>query len=883
MKVVQEMDDLEPDETVVVPTRRLAHHLRARWNERCATDGLQVWRTPSILTWGELLARMFRLDSEAGRLDRRWLPSVAAEMWWERTVRQDPASRELLAPAGLGRSAYQSWCRLHEYLIPVEALADADGSEGLAFQNWVHTYRDWLTAGAWMDPAEAAAAVSTEAAGTRLRFLGFGSYTPQQQAFLERLRAAQVGVVLVEAPTASRCVGWVSCDDRHTEIEAAARWAARELDGMPGRRLAIVVPDLRLRREQVRRTLERVFVPAETDEDMAASRAGCFDLACARPLAAQPPVAAALGLLQSFVRAEDAASGERLLRSDYCDAAPEESVARARLDARLRSLGRVGVPLSGLASVADQRGCPMLAGLIRRGLDQLADWPSRAPASVWSQRFHQLLGAVGWPGVDLDSREHQGCQRWQGLLAEFGASDDVLGALSRHAALAAMRELAERVLFEPQEQGAPLLVIDPETCVGMSFDGLWICGLDTDHWPGPSAADPFLPRSWQLRRGVPGVSPALAHAAARDRLEALTGSAPEVILSVPAFDRDAPLLPSALLAETPSLAEVPRWPAADAVAAMFDGRPGLERLVDGRMTAWSGSETLRGGARVLELQAACPFRAQAELRLDARPVEDPAPGLDGASRGRLVHDTLAEVWLALGSNAHLAGMPDVERRSLVRGAIDHCFGPRLRDADEVGRALLAIEAAWLELRILELLAADEARSGFEVLHVEQDVVLEIGGLPLRLRPDRVDRLVDGSLAVIDYKTGADAEPRAWAGERPRLPQLPLYLEALGASRVSAVAFGRVRSGGTGYVGVAGSNDGFPGLEVPGGKGALREFASWDELLAAWRERLTALAEEFRSGEARLAFDRSEACRHCPLPALCRVAEIPAGATVGDDE
>ena len=877
------MDGLEPGETVVVPTRRLARQLQFRWNEHCAASGLDVWRTPSILTWSELIERMFRRDRDAGRFDRRWLPAVAAEMWWERAVSRHPATGELLAPAGLGRSAYRSWRLLHEYLIPPEALAEADGREGLAFRDWVYAYREWLDVGPWMDPAQAAAAVSPEAAGSRLRFLGFDSYTAEQQAFLGRLRTAGVGVVLGAPPRVHGAVGWVRCEDRDAEIEAAARWAARRLDGARGRRLAIVVPDLRLRREQIRRGLERIFPPAEAQGDAAVARTAHFDLACARPLAAQPPIVAALGLLQSFARAEDPASGERLLRSDYCDAASSEGVARARLDAHLRRHGRLGVALPMLAAAADQRDCPRLAGLTRRGLEQIAVWPTRDQPSGWSKRFHDLLGAVGWPGEDLDSREHQGWQRWQGLLAEFGASDDVLGALSRHAALRALRALAERVLFEPEEQGAPLLVIDPETCAGMSFEGIWICGLDADHWPGPSAPDPFLPRRWQLLRGVPGASPALAHEAARGRLEALTGSAQEVILSVPQFDRDAPLLPSALLAETPLLSEVPSWPATDAVVALFAARPALERLVDGRMPAWSGRGALRGGARVLELQAACPFRAQAELRLGARPVDEPAPGLDSATRGRLVHETLAEVWRALDSHARLSALTGAERRSLVRSAIEHSFGPRLRDADEVGRGLLAIEAAWLELRTLELLAADEARSGFQVQHVEEDVALEIGGLSLRLRPDRVDRLGDGSLAVIDYKTGADAEPRAWTGERPRLPQLPLYLEALGAVRVSAIAFGRVRSGGTGYVGVTRSNDTFPGLDTLDGKGALGEFASWNEMLAAWRERLTALAVEFRDGEAQLAFDRGEACRRCPLPALCRVAESSAGAVGGDDE
>ena len=88
-------------------------------------------------------------------------------------------------------------------------------------------------------------------------------------------------------------------------------------------------------------------------------------------------------------------------------------------------------------------------------------------------------------------------------------------------------------------------------------------------------------------------------------------------------------------------------------------------------------------------------------------------------------------------------------------------------------------------------------------------------MTLALRLDRVDRLDDGSIAVIDYKTGGDAEPDAWLGERPRLPQLPLYAEALGVDRVSAVAFGRVRTGDTGYSRPRARQRRFPGPQEPG--------------------------------------------------------------------
>ena len=86
----------------------------------------------------------------------------------------------------------------------------------------------------------------------------------------------------------------------------------------------------------------------------------------------------------------------------------------------------------------------------------------------------------------------------------------------------------------------------------------------------------------------------------------------------------------------------------------------------------------------------------------------------------------------------------------------------------------------------------------------------------------MDRLADGSLAVIDYKTGANAEIRAWLDERPKLPQMPAYVQALGPEHVGAVAFARVRSGDTGYVGVARTAEPFPGLRCPAREYMLNE-------------------------------------------------------------
>ena len=46
---------------------------------------------------------------------------------------------------------------------------------------------------------------------------------------------------------------------------------------------------------------------------------------------------------------------------------------------------------------------------------------------------------------------------------------------------------------------------------------------------------------------------------------------------------------------------------------------------------------MRGGVRPLTLQAECGFHAYGELRLGARELEEPAPGIDRRTRGQLLH------------------------------------------------------------------------------------------------------------------------------------------------------------------------------------------------------------------------------------------------------
>lgn len=106
----------------------------------------------------------------------------------------------------------------------------------------------------------------------------------------------------------------------------------------------------------------------------------------------------------------------------------------------------------------------------------------------------------------------------------------------------------------------------------------------------------------------------------------------------------------------------------------------------------------------------------------------------GDARGRTAeraHDALAEAWTSLEDG-------DISSLAL----------------DERGAAGLRVEAAALVDRYLTI----EDPTAVEAIGIELDLHAEIEGVELRGIIDRLDRLPDGELVVVDYKTGRAPRP-----------------------------------------------------------------------------------------------------------------------------
>lgn len=369
-------------------------------------------------------------------------------------------------------------------------------------------------------------------------------------------------------------------------------------------------------------------------------------------------------------------------------------------------------------------------------------------------------------------------------------------------------------------------------------DILVIGGLNEGNWPRDVQPDPWMSRPMRERFGLPALERRVG-LAAHDFQQAFC--APRVILTRSAKVEGTPSVPSrwllrletvlrgaGLLDERKQGQDGPlRWP-----------DPHYPKLLE-RLTQPEGPVTpVERPAPTPPVESVRPrtlsiteigtwmrdpyaIYARHILKLEALDAIDADPG--AADRGSFIHDALE---MFLRENPAMAG-PDALERLLACGR--EAFG------DALDRP--SVWAFWwprFEAIARWVLEHEAARPGIAERLPEQKgrIVLPApgGDFTLRGRADRLDRRADGTLEIIDYKTGAVPAPKEIAaGISPQLA-----LEALIAAEGGFETLGEAGTGAMEYWKLIGTR-------------TVAEVKAVDEpdaRLAEAREGLTRLIAEF---------------------------------------
>ncbi len=129
--------------------------------------------------------------------------------------------------------------------------------------------------------------------------------------------------------------------------------------------------------------------------------------------------------------------------------------------------------------------------------------PRKLPPGRWAAVFRGCLAALGWPGErSLSSHEFQARRAFGEVLDGFGRFDALLGPLNFSEAVRRLGQLCRQRLFQPETRGRPAIqVLGVLESAGLSFDGLWVMGMNDDQWPPPPRPIRCCPPRCCVRRG----------------------------------------------------------------------------------------------------------------------------------------------------------------------------------------------------------------------------------------------------------------------------------------------------------------------------------------------------------------------------------------------
>ena len=852
-------DHLGHGGTLIVPSRQRAAALRIAYTAAQLRLGRRVWSSPEILPWGAWLEHGLDGARARGQAVPRRLSPCEEWLLWRDAVREACAGLPILSPDALIDSVRRGVELLEDYGLEPRAESAPEAAVLLQARAQMRQRCSELGAlrsSSWGD-CEPYLSVAA-----RTLMLGFQSLGTARRAWLERIGvsiAAHVGrsraaeqVLLFESP--------------EHEAEAAAQWCAAQITRDPSARLLLVVPELRKQRHWWERALSQRLDYRLILEPALVSAESAFAIEGGQPLHDYALINTALQLIALACGQGDFNALSTVLRSPFLDTAARDS--RLRIDVWLRehNLGAGQLAILDALPGRLEHGLGESAALAWRALVEALASDARdalATPSQWAQRFASLLGRVGWPGEALTSAEQQVRMRFDQLLGEFSSMTLTPHRLSRQQAGEQLLELAARIAFEPASDDVAVTVTATLEDPIVQYDGIWVAGLSAEAWPQAASPDPLIPIGLQTATGMPMASPEGQLRLAYEALERWRQATPSLTLSCARTDGELPLAPSPLLPElrqgargTPAFALEP-WIVAQA--------PALEAWSDLRGPAWPAQQTLRGGTYLLEQQSLCPFRSFAQLRLQARELPEPAPGIDPRVRGQILHRALELFWDATRDSDTLQRRAAEDTLALIQSSIERALVEvAARLAGSLEPALLSREGARTAPLLRELIAWERTREPFQVLQLEASQSCAIGGASLQLRLDRVDRLGDGGLLVIDYKSGA-ARPFDAHAQRPARPQLLAYATAAGERTAGVLALYCGREG----LKLRGIAD-RPG-RVPRLRHAADSAHAWSTILDQWRTQLSVLVQEYLSGYAAVQPQRG-ACDNCHLHAFCRIEE-----------
>lgn len=564
-------------------------------------------------------------------------------------------------------------------------------------------------------------------------------------------------------PAERRLTGIKSAElpDPAAEAQAIAL-AIREALETSGRTAALVTPD-RLLAQRVSALLRRWGIDADDSAGRALSQLppGTLLLAIASAAAEDLAPVALLALLKHPL-----VGGEGEARRKWVD---DVRVLDRALRGPRPASGLEGLDEHFARQEKEVRGCVKAWQRIRPHLGKLEGLKFAVTlsdlASGIAGAAKQLAGDRVWAGLDGRSAAD--------LFARIQSLPDLDLAIASEDAVPIIGQLLDGIRIRPPYGGHPRVFIWGLLEARLQQADLMILGgLNEGVWPSLPSPDPWLAPRIRANLGLPNLEFRVG-LSAHDFASAL--GAPHVRITRARRDSRSPTIASRLWLRLQAMTGgLVRDTRLERLALALDD-PGAPRPVD-RPAPKPPREQRPTKISVTSVDRlkADPFAFYAQAVLGLRRLDPVDADHSAAWKGTAVHEVL-EAWLR-DEGCDPAKLVD-RARSLLASETIH---PMLRALWQP-RLMEAIR--WIE----EQEVTNQALGRLPIA-AEKRGEVKLDGVLLHGKADRIDRLPDGALAIVDYKTGkAPAQKAVEAGFSLQLGLLGLIAEAGGFEGISGHA------------------------------------------------------------------------------------------------
>lgn len=860
--ITAELQQAIEEGVVVTATSRQAHELRYSWNHKQILAGELGFVSPQIFDFDGWLVSIYEELDRLGVEGANWslLHGAALNLAFQICTPDE----EFIKHVGAVVEAWRMYVEWNLNRVKPDLKITENGR---VFLHWVEAFQEFCEERQLRTipelPGYITNSVTTQTwIPEKILLFAVREKSPRRQELLTQLR--QFGCDVYDIQPEHRFDGEVvkiGFESLGREISTVTGWAREQLSTLPmNSRIGIVCPHIGELAQQIKRSFEATFWDCHSIDSIVHIGSGT-------PLRETRLCQDVTQFLDWTIHPLSYAEVIQLGRSPFL---PELEIPEVftsqfhdRFDLRYY-LGKQNKELQ-----AKLLSLTLLRGNRKRSINE------------WVDQLVRVLKVLGWENHNDVTVIQQARAEVLQVFSEVIKLSPLVGQISWSFMVSLVRVSLLQHTMKSESRFTPIQVVSREQSVGMQFDVLWVLGNAETQWPPPMQPNAMIPLPVQREAQVHRVTyPNLL-----DWAKILTllwsHSAPRVIFSY--VDEEQEDFQSEV-AVSQLLATVSERALSTLIAvpvSVSHDHPWARHLKDEdyikEYLSDSGTKISKNAVRfstsILRNQTQCPFRAWGIHRIGIKDQQNPYRFPDAIERGNILHALIQQL-LEIAKNQE--GISKLSKKVIAEG-ISKVLAERLK---ELPKQFIQLETERLKKVVHQWIEFESSRSPFEVFEVEQKREIELGGVTMGYKIDRIDKLEDGSVLVIDLKTGS-VNRGHWYLPRLGDTQMPLYATAVSDCKgLTYLLFKR---------GEPNRFMGFGELAEPikGIDGVSKMFQkSWKQVKKEWKTELENLIKSYLAGDANVDPVRPDVCNYCHLMSFCRQFEdtnfvSPLGPSAND--